>query len=58
MTPVHLRPLAWLTVNRQDFVDYKIAMRVAETPKPAPVSAPIVIRPWVDPGGSRVGATA
>ena len=26
----HLRQLAWLTVNRSDFVDYKIKMRVAK----------------------------
>jgi len=26
----HIRQLAWLTVNRSDFVDYKIKMRVAK----------------------------
>jgi anaerobic magnesium-protoporphyrin IX monomethyl ester cyclase len=31
----HLRQLAWLTVNRSEFVNYKIKMRVA-TPDPIP----------------------
>lgn len=30
----HIRQLAWLTVNRSDFVDYKIKMRVAKPGKP------------------------
>jgi hypothetical protein len=25
----HMRQLAWLTVNRSEFVDYKLAMRVS-----------------------------
>ena len=45
----HLRQLAWLTVNRSTFVDYKIGMRVA---KPAadpvlPLTADMV--PTVEP---------
>jgi len=45
----HLRQLAWLTVNRKDFVDYKIAMRVASEPAMAmmtPKSDPIQVIPW------------
>ena len=42
----HLRQLAWLTVNRQDFVDYKMAMRVDE-PQRAPKSPTIIpVMPW------------
>jgi anaerobic magnesium-protoporphyrin IX monomethyl ester cyclase len=35
----HLRQLAWLTVNKPSFVDYKIAMRV-NRPIPAPAAGP------------------
>jgi radical SAM superfamily enzyme YgiQ (UPF0313 family) len=44
----HLRQLAWLTVNRRDFVDYKIAMRVASEPV-MPVTLPpgrLPLIPW------------
>jgi len=33
----HLRQLAWLTVNRSEFVDYKIGMRVKTPPREAPL---------------------
>jgi hypothetical protein len=35
----HLRQLAWLTVNRSDFVDYKINMRVSGPEAKQPSSA-------------------
>ncbi|MGH8247051.1 MAG: hypothetical protein ACREUU_11555, partial [Gammaproteobacteria bacterium] len=37
----HLRQLAWLVVNRSDFVDYKINMRV-EKPDALPPNTPTV----------------
>ncbi len=52
----HMRQLAWLTVNRPDFIDYKVAMRVeevkAETP-PAAASGPTML-PMVPLGGADV----
>jgi anaerobic magnesium-protoporphyrin IX monomethyl ester cyclase len=40
----HLRQLAWLTVNRQDFVQYKVGMRVNEPRRELPTlrTLPIV----------------
>jgi radical SAM superfamily enzyme YgiQ (UPF0313 family) len=44
----HLRQLAWLTVNRSDFVNYKIGMRVVKPEEPEPTVMPPII-PVVHP---------
>jgi hypothetical protein len=45
----HLRQLAWLTVNRSDFVDYKIAMRVNKPKEDAAQVPPPHMLPVVQP---------
>ena len=45
----HLRQLAWLTVNRSTFVDYKIGMRVAKPVAEVPSPVPVDMVPAVEP---------
>jgi hypothetical protein len=37
----HIRQLAWLTVNRNEFVDYKIKMRVAKPDRSEDDAVPV-----------------
>ena len=45
----HLRQLAWLTVNRSEFVDYKIGMRVAKPEAEEKAVPPGAMLPMVQP---------
>ena len=51
----HMRQLAWLTVNRPDFVEYKVAMRVEDVKAPEPPAAPVpTLLPMAPLGGPDV----
>lgn len=39
----HMRQVAWLTVNRPDFVSYKVAMRVEDVDTPSEVRRPTML---------------